>query len=84
MQAKLTKVGNSIGFMIPSPLRRSLKLEAGQKVTIEETEDGLLMRRALRPSYSLEELLSLCDPNAPMPSALKEWDDSAPVGNEAW
>ncbi len=84
MEAKLTKVGNSIGLMIPSPIRRSMKLEAGQTVTIEENGSALLIRPSVRPTYRLDDLLAQCDAKAPMPAALKEWDDAAAVGNEVW
>ena len=35
-----------------------------------------------RKSYILSELVALCDPNAPMPEALREWEQMAPVGME--
>lgn len=38
-------------------------------------------RRAKR-RYTLDELLAQCDPYAPMPLALAEWDDAPVVGNE--
>jgi antitoxin ChpS len=65
-------------------LRRSLHLEAGQTVTVEETDGGLLMRPVSRRRYSLNELLIQCDPKAPMPAELKEWDDASFTGNETW
>ncbi|WP_339650144.1 hypothetical protein [uncultured Marinobacter sp.] len=37
---------------------------------------------AERKSYSLTDLVALCDPNAPMPETLREWDQAAPVGLE--
>lgn len=33
-------------------------------------------------SYTLEELLSQCDPDAPMPPEFKEWENAEPVGLE--
>ena len=33
-------------------------------------------------SYSLSDLVAQCDPSAPMPEALREWDQAAPVGLE--
>jgi len=35
-----------------------------------------------RKSYSLTELVAQCDPDAPMPETLREWDQAAPVGLE--
>lgn len=37
---------------------------------------------AERKSYSLADLVAQCDPNAPMPEALREWDQAAAVGLE--
>ncbi|WP_286896821.1 hypothetical protein [Marinobacter sp.] len=33
-------------------------------------------------SYSLSDLVAQCDPSAPMPEAIGEWDQAAPVGLE--
>jgi antitoxin ChpS len=84
MEAKLTKVGNSIGFMIPSVLRRSMQLEAGQSITIEETADGLLMRPVTKHRYTLTDLISQCHPKATMSKDIKDWDSATPTGNEVW
>jgi antitoxin ChpS len=35
-----------------------------------------------RKSYSLTDLVAQCDPDAPMPETLREWDQAAPVGLE--
>lgn len=35
-----------------------------------------------KKSYSMSDLVAQCDPNAPIPDALREWDQSAPVGLE--
>lgn len=35
-----------------------------------------------KKSYSLSDLVAQCDPDAPMPEALREWDQAAPVGLE--
>lgn len=35
-----------------------------------------------KKSYSLNDLVAQCDPNAPLPGALREWDQAAPVGLE--
>lgn len=32
--------------------------------------------------YHLDELLAQCDPNAPMPEAVREWDQATSVGLE--
>jgi antitoxin ChpS len=35
-----------------------------------------------KKSYSLNDLVAQCDPNAPLPEALREWDQAAPIGLE--
>lgn len=35
-----------------------------------------------RKCYSLSDLVAQCDPGAPMPEVLREWDQAAPVGLE--
>ncbi len=37
-----------------------------------------------RKKYKLADLLAECDPNAPMPEDLVEWDRMIPVGKEIW
>lgn len=37
---------------------------------------------AKRKSYTLSELVARCDRNAPLPEALRDWDQMAPVGLE--
>ena len=46
----------------------------------EEVIEGNAMKN--RKSYSLTELVAQCAPNAPMPEALRDWDQVAPVGLE--
>lgn len=84
MHAKLTKVGNSVGFMIPSAVRRAMKFTAGQTVIVEEVEGGFFVRPEKRPSYKLEDLMAQCDLSAPMPKEAIEWDNAPAVGNEVW
>ncbi|RMJ05824.1 Nucleotidyltransferase domain protein [Marinobacter litoralis] len=35
-----------------------------------------------KKSYSLSDLVAQCDPNAPMPEELRDWDQATPVGLE--
>ena len=37
---------------------------------------------AKKETYTLSELMAKCDPNAPMPKALQDWDQLVPVGLE--
>ncbi|MFT0546362.1 AbrB/MazE/SpoVT family DNA-binding domain-containing protein [Allopusillimonas ginsengisoli] len=83
METTLRKFGNSIGLVIPKALRESLGLVEGQSMTIEQSGDGFILRQAKR-RYTLDELLAQCDPAAPMPAALAEWDDAPVIGGEKW
>ena len=40
---KLTKIGNSVGLVLPSLLLKSLKLEAGQQVYIQKVQDKMVI-----------------------------------------
>ena len=35
-----------------------------------------------KKAYSLSDLVAQCDPDAPIPETLREWDQAAPVGLE--
>lgn len=35
-----------------------------------------------RKSYSLDDLVAQCDPDAPIPDALREWERMVPIGFE--
>lgn len=37
---------------------------------------------AMRPRYTLDKLLAQCDPDAPMPDELRDWEAAPPVGSE--
>ena len=83
METILRNFGNSVGLVIPKPVRESLHLSAGQSVILEQTAEGLLVRPRTK-KYSLDELLAQCDAKAPLPKEVKEWLDSPPTGNEVW
>ena len=63
------------GSPIHKPECGKLQLSGG-----EEVIEGNAMKN--RKSYSLTELVAQCAPNAPMPEALRDWDQVAPVGLE--
>jgi antitoxin ChpS len=84
METNLRNFGNSVGLVIPKPVREALHLRAGQTVTIEQTAQGGLLVSPRRKHYSLEELLAQCDADAPMPQEVVEWESLPPVGEEVW
>ncbi|MCX7112007.1 MAG: AbrB/MazE/SpoVT family DNA-binding domain-containing protein [Proteobacteria bacterium] len=83
METILRNFGNSIGLVIPKPVREALHLSAGQTVTLEQTEQGLLVK-PMNKKYTLDELLAQCDPNAPMPQEMTDWQNSPAVRREVW
>ncbi len=44
-EQKLTKIGNSVGVIIPSEVLKRLKLTSGSKVFLEQVQDQILLKR---------------------------------------
>ena len=78
----LRKVGGSVMLAVPPVLLDLLKLGAGAKVDIGIEGDRLIVAPRTRPSYSLDELLAMCDEGAPGDDEDRVWLDGQPVGNE--
>ncbi len=83
METVLRNFGNSVGLVIPKPVRDAMHLQAGQTVQLEASDNGLLIRTMAR-KYTLDELLAQCDPKAPMPKDLADWQQTPPLGREVW
>ncbi len=49
---KLTKIGNSVGIVLPNSLLKSLKLQSGQHVYIEQIQDKLVINTSEVSSVS--------------------------------
>ena len=81
METVLRNFGNSVGFVIPKPMRDAMHFKAGQVVQLERISDGLLIRPA-KPKYTLEALLAQCDSTAPMPNEVTEWQEMPAFGRE--
>jgi antitoxin ChpS len=82
-KSNLRKVGGSVMLSVPPAVIDMLHLEAGQTMGISVDGDRLILqRKATRPRYTLEELLSQCDADAPLPEGDRAWLDSGPVGLE--
>jgi len=85
--ATLRTVGNSVAVVIPKQWLSVLGLAAGEKVEMKMEGNRLTMQakqKTTRKKYKLADLLAKCDPNAPMPTAITEWDNMPAVGNEIW
>jgi len=83
MELAIQKWGNSAAIRLPSGLLNQLNLAAGDKLSVEVREGGVMLKPK-RPTYSLATLIEQCDKNAPPPKDLAAWSDAKPVGNEAW
>ena len=83
METVLRNFGNSVGLVIPKPVRDAMHLQAGQTVQLEASGQGLLIRPRA-PKYTLDELLAQCDAKAPMPNDVTDWQGAQPVGREVW
>ncbi len=84
METTLRHFGNSIGLVIPKPLRESLHFEAGQTISIEQKNGGILLKPLSNPKYTLEELLSECDLKAKSDDYDQTWEDMPAQGKEIW
>jgi len=78
----LRKVGGSIMLAVPPALLDLLRLQPGVKVGIAVESGRLVVEPHPRPHYTLEELLTQCDPKAPRRKADREWLRGKPRGGE--
>jgi len=78
----LRKVGGSIMLAVPPAILDLLHLHAGATVGLAVEHGRLVVEPALRPRYSLDELLAQCDASAEVSAEERTWLDSTPVGSE--
>jgi len=82
----LRKVGGSVMLAVPPALLDILQLQPGAKVGIAVESGRLVVEPQPRRRYTLDELLSQCDPKARRSKQgskqEREWLDSKPVGGE--
>lgn len=83
MEVVLRRYGNSTVAVLPPPVLRDLGIAAGQRMSLQTTEDGRIVL-ARKRKYSLAEMIAQCDPKAAPPADLALWDQSRPVGQEVW
>ena len=81
MNAMIRKFGNSVGLIIPKPMREALNLHAGQNVTLELAGEGLLMK-PVRKKYNLADLLAENDHHGEAPEDMIAWQNMQAVGKE--
>lgn len=78
----LRKVGGSVMLALPPAILDMLHLEVGATVGLAVDGDRLVVEPQTKPKYTLDELLSQCDPNAEITEEDRVWLNLAPVGKE--
>jgi len=78
MIVKAAQWGNSIGVRIPRALARKKGIDVDSPVEVNETEDGVIIRPAVRKEYSLKELVK----GITRQNRHNEADFGRPVGKE--
>jgi putative addiction module antidote len=57
MQLKVTKIGNSVGVILPKELLARLRVEAGDSLYVSETPDGVRIT-ATNPDFAAKMALA--------------------------
>lgn len=78
----LRKVGGSIMLAIPPSVLEVLNLQSGTTVGIAVDNGRLIIEPQPKLQYSLDDLLTQCNPNAPITEVDLAWFEVKPVGNE--
>ena len=78
----LRKVGGSVMLTLPPALLDLVELSAGQQVAVSVEQGRIVVEPRSRRRYTLGELLSRCDPKAPLSDEDREWLESPPTGAE--
>lgn len=79
--AKLRKVGGSVMLAIPPSFLEELSVGIDSMLDLTLRGQELVLRPARR-KYTLDDLLSDADPNAPFSDEERAWFDDAPTGRE--
>jgi antitoxin ChpS len=78
----LRKVGGSVMLAVPPAVLEMLELSPGSVVGVTVDGGRLIIEPHKRQRYTLDELLSQCDPDAPMTDAESEWLGAPAKGAE--
>lgn len=78
----LRKVGGSVMLAVPPALLDILQLGTGTQVGITVEGGRLIVEPRRRPRYTLDELLTQCNPKSPRTKEDREWLDNKPAGAE--
>ena len=83
MEVVLKKMGNSTALIVPPPVLKDLGIGVGQALALTTTPDGKIVLTPKR-RYVLADLIAQCDPGAPEPADLAQWEQARPAGQEVW
>jgi antitoxin ChpS len=78
----LRKVGGSVMLALPPALLDILRLQPGAKVGVTIESGRLVVEPHQRRRYTMDELLTRCDPTARRGKQEQAWLDSKPAGGE--
>jgi antitoxin ChpS len=81
-KVQLRKVGGSVMLTVPRAILQLLGVGAGATVGMDVEAGRLIIDPLPKPRYSLDELLSQCDPGAPPSDEDGAWLAAEPVGSE--
>lgn len=76
MKTKIRKIGNSTGTILPAPQLKKIDLVEGDEIDISVENNRIVITPMTKKKYTLDELLAQCNPKAPKPKELKEWDSA--------
>ena len=78
----LREMEDAVMLAIPPVILDAVGLSAGMKVNILIDGGRLVVEQRSRPTYTLEELLTQCDPRLDFSPEEQNWLGSAAVGEE--
>jgi len=78
----LRKVGGSVMLAVPPAILDLLHLHPGETVGLSVEHGRLVIEPAVKPHYTLDELLAQCDPAAGTSLEDQAWLNDKPTGNE--
>lgn len=78
----LRRVGGSVMLTVPPAFLDQLQLQVGATVGLEVDHGRLVVNPALRPRYTLSELLAASDFSQPHSVEDRAWVDAPAVGGE--
>jgi antitoxin ChpS len=78
----LRNLGGSVVMTLPKKILNVMNLQAGSQVSLEAQDGKLIIEPAIKPSYSLAELMAQCDLTQPLSQEEKSWLDDDPIGLE--